>query len=133
MIMINHCVFVGNLCDDPNFGSSKNGNACARYRIAVGYPYGKRKDKPLFITITSWGKQAEIDTKTLHKGDTVLVIGDWLGMDTYTGKDGKNYYNLEMNANEVAYIRYKGNRMKSDDPETVPEGYTQVEDDGLPY
>lgn len=70
--MINQTILVGNVTKDLEL-KEVNGNKLVNFRIAVN---DRRDDNnTLFITITAFGKLAELASEYLEKGKKVGVVG----------------------------------------------------------
>ena len=70
--MINQVILVGNVTKDLEL-KEVNGNKLVNFRIAVN---DRRDDNnTLFITITAFGKLAELANEFLNKGKKVGVVG----------------------------------------------------------
>ncbi len=83
----NHAQFMGNLGNDPDFSYTNAGLARARFRLAVN-DRQKQGDTVVpttfWVTVTAFGKQAELVTQYLRKGSRVLAAGK-LEPRTWTG------------------------------------------------
>ncbi|HVA91108.1 MAG TPA: single-stranded DNA-binding protein [Chloroflexota bacterium] len=102
----NHAQFMGNLGNDPDFSYTNAGLARARFRLAVN-DRQKQGDTVVpttfWVTVTAFGKQAELATQYLHKGSRVLAAGK-LEPRTWTGADGKDRFDLRLLLTEIEFL-----------------------------
>lgn len=90
MPSFNRVIFLGHLTADP-VGKVVNENPLAQFTVACNRR-GKRKDgtvneETCFLDVEAWGPQAEIASKYLKKGDSVLIEGR-LRQARWQAKDG---------------------------------------------
>lgn len=64
---------------------------------------GNWKQNPLFLSVTIFGKRAEIAKEKIHKGQWIVVFGE-LTQDTWTGKDGLQKTKLKLECDRWASI-----------------------------
>lgn len=132
-------MIIGNLCADPEIRTANLSTgqvSVCTYRVAVNRRQGNKQITDYF-RVTSWRERANNDFKYLHKGNKVCVFGT-VSVNVYTTKDGKPAASMELSADSVEYLTPQGNGMNvgaasvpaQTDPQT---GYTQVEDDELPF
>lgn len=139
---MNKCIFVGNLVREPELRQTNSGLATCRFTIAVNRP--KNKDgvqEADFISIVTWRGLAENCAKYLAKGRKVAVDGE-LRTRNYE-KDGQKVYVTEVLANNVEFLTPRSQAADSADataenaaaPAHQPDadGFTQVDDDELPF
>ena len=85
-----------------------------------------------FFRVTTWRGLAENCAKYLQKGRKVGVTGT-VGIDAYTGKDGKPHADLAVTADDVEFIggAASGDRVASGyaNPPTIPPAQPQKKDD----
>ena len=110
---MNNVVLIGRLTRDPELRyTSGTGYAMCRFTLAIdrGLSREKRmemeqKGQPTadFISITSWGKTAELAANYLSKGRQVAVQGR-IQTSSYEGQDGKRIYRTDVVADKVEFI-----------------------------
>lgn len=110
---MNNVVLIGRLTRDPELRyTSGTGYAMCRFTLAIdrGLSREKRmemeqKGQPTadFISITSWGKTAELAANYLSKGRQVAVQGR-IQTSSYEGQDGKRIYRTDVVAERVEFI-----------------------------
>lgn len=102
---------VGNVGRDPELRYTQGGNAVTDFSVAVNSGYtdsqGQRVERTTWYRVTCWGRLAETAASYLKKGRQVLVVGDRIEANAYTGRDGSARASLDLTANVV---RFLGNR-----------------------
>ncbi len=101
-------VFVGgNLTRDPELRYTPQGSAVVNFSIAMNRIYttqaGERKEEVEFMRIVVWGKRAEVCSKYLSKGRSVLVEGR-LATRSWEGQDGAKKTVTEVIAQQVHFL-----------------------------
>src|ERR1035437_3357164 len=88
----NEFAFIGNLTKDPELRHTSSGTPTITFTLAVNTEYLDGKGNPVketdFIPITTYGKQAENDSRYLKKGSQVAVKGrvrSWYNKDEKKG------------------------------------------------
>ena len=107
MASFNKVILAGNLTADVELRNLPSGMAVADLRLAVSEKYknkqGEDVDKPVFVDVVVWDRQAENCAKYLSKGSPVLVEGR-LQLDEWTNKDGDKRSKLRVRANTVQFL-----------------------------
>jgi single-strand DNA-binding protein len=98
---LNQCNFIGRLGSDPETRYMPNGDAVCSFRIAVGWK-SKEKEGAEWVSITAFGKLAEICTTYLVKGSQVFVSGRFK-TDEYE-KDGIKRYSTKIIADRMQML-----------------------------
>ena len=98
---MNNWTGIGHLTADPETRESQSGTAICRFRIAVN-----DRDEANFISIVTFGKQAESCGRYLRKGSKVAVNGR-IKTGSYTKQDGTKVYTTDINANTVEFLTPK--------------------------
>jgi len=118
MADINHVVIIGRLTRDAELKYTANGQAVAKFSIAVN----RRKrqgdewvDEANFFDIVLWGKQAESIQPYLVKSKMVGIDGE-LRQDRWQ-QDGQNRSKVEIIAN---YVQMLGGGQRSDNSNSAP-------------
>tara|TARA_R110000744_G_scaffold274775_1_gene387810 strand:+ start:81 stop:443 length:363 start_codon:yes stop_codon:yes gene_type:complete len=74
MAAFNKSIFVGNLCSDPTSKElGEKGTLKCSFRIAVNNP--RNEEEVLYMNVAAWSGLAEVCSKYLKKGSSVLVEG----------------------------------------------------------
>ena len=95
----------GNLTADPEIRHTPNGAAVASFRIACSDRYQDKNgewvdSEPTYLSVTCWRALAQNVAESLHKGDTVVVIGSLQGRSYETETGDKRTVN-EVTATHV--------------------------------
>lgn len=139
MASFNKVVLMGNLTHDPDIRTvGSNGMKVARLRMAINERRRDRNgqpiDCPVFIDVDAWDKLADLCSRHLSKGRTVLVDGR-LQMDTWE-RDGVRHQRLKVRAITLKFLpqperrdRYQDDRGQ-DRQQPPPE--SQFDDEAEP-
>ncbi len=140
---MNKAILIGNLTRDPELRTTPNGVSVCSFSIAVNRrrtnQQGERETD--FFNIIAWRGLGENCAKYLAKGRKVSVIGE-IQTRTYDAKDGTKRYVTEIIADDVEFLTPRegsGNYTPSYEAppagNTPPaaEGFTDIEDDQLPF
>jgi single-strand DNA-binding protein len=106
-ILHNNVNLIGNLGQDIQLINFESGNKKASFSLATSESY-KNKDgeyvkNTQWHNVVAWGKQAELLSRSLSKGNKIAVQGT-LQYRTYVDKDGKTQYVAEVVMNEFVKI-----------------------------
>lgn len=138
---MNSVLLIGRLTKDPDvkwYGDDEQ-KAVARFSLAIDRP-GKDKGTD-YPNIVCFGKTAELVEKYVGKGRLVGIQGR-LQTGSYE-KDGRKVYTTDVLADRVEFLDHAPeadgdenhqNRARgsaSDNP--VPEGFSKVDDDDIPF
>ena len=132
---MNCVILTGNLTDDPKMHTTRAGVNVCSLRLAVKrrFPNQDGKYESDFFPIVAWRQTAELCVKYLKKGGKCTIRGS-LQTRNYEGNDGVTRYITEIVADEVEFLP---SGSKNGQPGgTAPEeneGFTQVDDDELPF
>ena len=103
---LNHCVLTGRLTANPQLRTTPSGTSVATIGIASNYVWtdksGLKQERADFHDVVVWGKQAEICTKFLTKGQEVLVQGH-LRTREWQDKQGKKRRATEIIADRIHF------------------------------
>jgi len=103
----NRVIIGGRLTRDPDLrqvGSKRT--SVASLGIAVNRVSGSGEDKReevCFLDATAWGKQAEVITKYLTKGDQILIEGR-LTYESWDDKDGTKKSKLKVTVEKFEFV-----------------------------
>ena len=132
---MNNVVLLGRLTRDAELRYTPSGKPVCQFTMAVQRNY-KNKDGNYdadFINIVMWGKNGERLSKSVMKGQRVLINGQ-LQIRSYTNKEGNKRWITEVIANKFDYIENK-NKEDGDfekafgENKTVPINY----DEEIPF
>ena len=141
---MNKAILIGNLTKDPEVRSTPNGVTVCTFSIAVNRrgtnQAGERRAD--FFNIVAWRQLGELCGKYLAKGRKVSVIGE-IQTRSYDAKDGSKRYITEIVADEVEFLTPKGQdsgngggyerAYERQAAPQAPEGFTEIDDDQLPF
>lgn len=131
--MLNKTELQGRLVADPTFGQTNSGTSYANFRIAWSEKIGEKENK-LFMECKAFNAQADFMQKYINKkGQEFIVVGK-LTTDEWTGQDGQKRSKIAL---LVAETHFCGKRQdgpaQATDPAPQEGGFTQVENDELPF
>lgn len=114
----------------------------ANLKLAVNYYDKKSKsEKPMYIPVTIYGKEAEAIEKYTSVGDQLLIKGEWRPNE-WQSKNGEKHYELRLSATKVIFGRKKGDRTGNAIPDpmaNVPQNMSfnpmdnVLDEDDLPF
>lgn len=103
----NKVILMGNLASEVSMNTLPSGTKVAEFRLAVNERFknkeGKEVEQTVFVTVESWGAQAENCYKYLRKGRAVLVEGR-LKMNEWETDPGKKRSRLLITAEQVQFL-----------------------------
>lgn len=115
---LNQCNFIGRLGADPDARFLPSGDPVVGFRIAVGWK-SKDKEGAEWISISAFGKLAEICAEYLRKGARVFISGR-LQTDEYE-KDGVKQYRTKIIADKMQMLDTKADSPARDSvPASAP-------------
>lgn len=114
---MNKIVLLGKLIKDPELRSVDNSDKVyTKFIIAVERNFksqdGTRKDD--LITVTIWGRKAEVVCRYMRKGSYISLSGR-LRTGSYEDKDGNKKYTAEVVAEDFKFVGSK----RTEQAETV--------------
>jgi single-strand DNA-binding protein len=107
MASINSVTLMGNLGNDPELGTGKNGRAWCRFSLATNQSH--RNENGEKISTTTWhrvkvfGKSAESCHTYLKKGRMAFIEGR-IHNYKFTKEDGSDAYGSEVVAHKVDFL-----------------------------
>lgn len=131
--MANIVILTGRMTKDADLRYTNTQVAVARFTLALDRGKDKDgKDKGAdFPGCIAFGKTAEFIDKYAGKGNRISVVGH-LQTGSYD-KDGQKVYTTDIIVDKVEPIDWKGgNETKSTDTD-IPEGFSALEDEDLPF
>lgn len=140
---MNNIILIGNLVNDPELSYVGELNKpTAKFRLAVNRNY-KNKEGNIetdFINIVTWGRNAEICSQYLQKGNSVAIDGS-LRIDHYISSTGENRYMTKVEANHIKFLnknnsqnnnkQYNGSQIFED--ESINKNNIEISDDEIPF
>lgn len=129
---MNNIIIHGRLARDPELGEYKNskgntGKWC-KFTVAVDRKFGEETD---FFNCITFGKLPEVIDKFFSKGKEIVVSGE-MQCNPYEDKDGKKRYPWTLSVNQFDFC---GSKKDGDVPvdDGIPEGFSQISDDDVPF
>ena len=122
---LNQCSFIGRLGADPETRYSASGDPVCSLRIAVGWK-SKDKEGAEWVSLTAFGKLADICSQYLKKGSKVFVQGR-MKTDEYE-KDGIKRYSTKIMLDNMQMLDSKtdgSSRQQSEDSQPAPQRSAQ--------
>lgn len=100
MANFNKVILLGNLTRDPELRTTPKGTSVCQFGLAVNRVYrtgdsGQTQEETTFIDLEAWGKQAEIISKYVSKGNPLFVEGR-LKFDSWESKEGEKRSKLKV-------------------------------------
>ncbi|MBQ8088356.1 MAG: single-stranded DNA-binding protein [Clostridia bacterium] len=144
---MNKVILIGNLANDPETRTTQSGISQCTFRLAVQRPFANQQGvrEADFLTIVSWRQRADFAARYFRKGMKVAVEGS-IQTRSYDAQDGSKRYVTEIIADnfEFASSRNDGaGAPRTDNPPpaeppmnygaSAPTGFTEVDDDELPF
>ena len=108
--MINQCILVGNLGDDPAAHYTPEGLAITHFNIA--FNSSAKKKTANWIKVSCFGKLAEVASTYLHKGARIAVVGI-LDQNKWQGDDGQTHSTFQIIGNSIEFIKTDGRGFKN--------------------
>lgn len=104
---MNHVILMGNLTRAPEVRRTPTGQAVSDLGLAVNERYqdrnGQNVDRPCFVDVVVWGRQAEACEKHLVKGAPVAVEGR-LRFEQWQTPQGERRSRLRVLANRIQFL-----------------------------
>ena len=137
-VSINCVTLSGRLTKDPEVRYTSEQYCIARFSIAVNNGKDSEgNDRPAYFPqIVCFGKTAEAVERWAFKGQNVVIQGKL--KTGYYEKDGKKTYTTEVISSQVLFTDKMQSREEPPqepphDESTIPEGFTKVNDEDIPF
>ena len=129
---MNKLILIGNLTRDPEQRTTPNGVTVCNFTLAVNLR-GKPGQEQVtdYFRVTAWRQLGENCAKYLAKGRKAFVSGP-VSVSTYQAQDGSTRVQLEVTAEDVEFLTPKGEAGTAP-AANVPQGYTEVDNNELPF
>lgn len=98
MANFNKVILLGNLTRDPELRVTPKGTSVCQFGMAVNRVYRSGDDtqeETTFVDLEAWGKQAEIISKYVSKGNPLFIEGR-LKFDSWESKEGEKRSKLKV-------------------------------------
>ena len=107
---LNKVLLLGRLTRNPELRYTPQGQAVCDLGIATGRHWkdssGEHKSETTYAQVTLWGKQAELVTKFLEKGDHIFVEGR-LHLEKWETADGEKRQKMKVMGEQFQFINLK--------------------------
>ena len=124
---MNTLSLIGRAARDPELRYTQDGKPIATFSVAVDKFTGKEKGAD-FITITCFGKTAELVDKYVAKGMMVGVSAE-VHNNNWTDKDGKKVYGWTFAASKVEFLT-RVEKPEKEEGSPIP-GFSELNDDDV--
>ena len=106
--MLNRVVLMGRLTADPDYRTTQNGTAMARFSLAVERDFsGPNNERQTdFLDVVVWRQRADFVNKYFHKGQLVAVQGS-IQTSSYTDREGNKRKAWDVIADQVYFAEGK--------------------------
>lgn len=123
---------LGNLTRDPELRTTSNNKTVCSFGLAVNRQR-KADGQPDadFFNVSAWGQLGENCAKYLTKGRKVCLWGA-VQIRAYEDRDGNKRTAVDVMADNVEFLGGKEDR-KEQAPRPDPNGFTQVDDEEMPF
>lgn len=129
---MNYVSMIGRLTKTPDIKQTTSGKNVCAFTLAVNRRYKDADGKTTadFFTVQAWEKLAELCARYLDKGSKVFISGE-LRNRSYEAKDGTKRTITEIVAEQLEFLTPRTDAALSE--AAVPEGFTDIEDEDLPF
>lgn len=143
---MNKVFLIGNLTRDPELRTTGSGISVCNFSIAVNRRFRNAQtgqQETDYLNVIAWRQLGELCSRYLAKGRKVAVVGA-IQTRSYEAQDGTKRSAFDIVADEVEFLSAKGSAEQAEPPAQAPAssggeasaytgGFTQVEDDELPF
>ena len=147
---MNKAILIGNLARDPETRNTPSGVSCTTFTVACNRRFVNQQGvrEADFINCVAWRQNADFVARYLTKGSKVAVEGS-IQTRSYDAQDGTKRYVTEIVVDSVESVGSRGEASRSRDEAPLPPvppagnpgagsgsapgGFTEVEDDELPF
>lgn len=110
MANFNRVILLGNLTRDPELRVTPKGTSVCQFGMAVNRVYrsgDETQEETTFVDLEAWGKQAEIISKYVNKGNPLFVEGR-LKFDSWESKEGEKRSKLKVIVENMQLMGSRG-------------------------
>lgn len=129
---MNKVIMIGRIASDIESKVTQSGVSTCSFRLAVSrrFKNAAGQYEADFFTVVCWRQTADFVARYFIKGTAIAVEGH-LQSRSYDAQDGSKRYVTEIIADNVEFA---GSNAKQDKPpEPAQDGFTEVDDDELPF
>lgn len=137
--MLNKCMVIGRLGQDPEMRYTANGAAVTTFSVASGRSYtdnaGAKREEVEWFSVVTWNRLAETCAQYLTKGRLVYVEGRMQTRSWDDTQTGAKRYRTELIAEEVKFLGGGEQSAPSGDGWQGGQGGTagDIDPDELPF
>ena len=147
---MNKAILIGNLARDPETRNTPSGVSCTTFTVACNRRFVNQQGvrEADFINCVAWRQNADFVARYLTKGSKVAVEGS-IQTRSYDAQDGTKRYVTEIVVDNIEFAGSRGEASRPRDEAPLPPvppagnpgagsgsapgGFTEVEDDELPF
>ena len=147
---MNKAILIGNLARDPETRNTPSGVSCTTFTVACNRRFVNQQGvrEADFINCVAWRQNADFVARYLTKGSKVAVEGS-IQTRSYDAQDGTKRHVTEIVVDSVESVGSRGEAPRPRDEAPLPPvppagnpgagsgsapgGFTEVEDDELPF
>ncbi|MBK1879788.1 single-stranded DNA-binding protein [Pelagicoccus mobilis] len=110
MANFNRVILLGNLTRDPELRTTPKGTSVCQFGMAVNRVFRNGDDtqeETTFVDLEAWGKQAEIISKYVQKGNPLFIEGR-LKFDSWESKEGEKRSKLKVIVENMQLMGSRG-------------------------
>ncbi len=110
MANFNKVILLGNLTRDPELRVTPKGTSVCQFGMAVNRVYrsgDETQEETTFVDLEAWGKQAEIISKYVNKGNPLFIEGR-LKFDSWESKEGEKRSKLKVIVENMQLMGSRG-------------------------
>lgn len=110
MANFNRVILLGNLTRDPELRTTPKGTSVCQFGMAVNRVFrngDETQEETTFVDLEAWGKQAEIISKYVHKGNPLFIEGR-LKFDSWESKEGEKRSKLKVIVENMQLMGSRG-------------------------
>ncbi len=112
MASVSKIIIIGNVGREPELKMTPNGRPVCEFSVAVNRVTGRgdeRQEQTDWYRVSCWSSLAERAQQLIQKGRLVYVDGRFQAR-TYTDREGKERFSLEINANDFQLLDSRRDR-----------------------
>ena len=120
VVEINKVMISGRLTQDPELRYTPSGVAVTTLRMAINSTFfskdKEKREEVCYINVVAWRRQAETCVEYLRKGSPAFIEGR-LQSRSWETQDGQKRSTIEVQADRVQFLEWRGDREKSAPPQ----------------
>lgn len=128
---LNRCEFIGNVGNDPQLKTLKNGALCCQISLAINERSKNKEGQPVdyveWVRMSAYNKTAEIIAKHTQKGSRLYIDGQ-MRTRKYE-KNGENHYFTEIIIGKVLFLDSKPTSENAQPPKSYQSNQEQSSSD----